>query len=45
MAATAALSAPSAGAPFERATFERREPWRSSVGDRVGVGCLVDSRF
>jgi len=93
MAATPALSAPSAGAPFEHTTIERREPgerdvqidveycgichsdihqvkdeWggsifpmvpgheivgvvaavgsaveRFSVGDRVGVGCLVDS--
>jgi uncharacterized zinc-type alcohol dehydrogenase-like protein len=93
MAATPALSAPSAGAPFERTTIERRElgerdveidirycgichsdihqvkdEWggsifpmvpgheiagvvaavgsaveKLSVGDRVGVGCLVDS--
>jgi uncharacterized zinc-type alcohol dehydrogenase-like protein len=93
MAATPALSAPSAGAPFERTTIERRElgerdvqidvkycgichsdihqvkdEWggsifpmvpgheiagvvaavgsaveQLSVGDRVGVGCLVDS--
>jgi uncharacterized zinc-type alcohol dehydrogenase-like protein len=93
MAATPALSAPSAGAPFERTTIERRElgerdvqidvkycgichsdihqvkdEWggsifpmvpgheiagvvtavggaveKLSIGDRVGVGCLVDS--